>query len=81
MAKKQYAVELTVVDLDQRGSDAVPFGYLYFNDGTRTGYNLLNDIWHIFGGGQAWPVPTEDHYNTARAYLEANGAVSPVQSA
>lgn len=53
---------------DNRGSDEVPFGFVYFNDDRRVAY--AHKV--TFGTG-GWPRVTAEHVRLAQQYLTAHG--------
>lgn len=61
---------LEVTEIDNRGNDDVPFGYVYFNDDSRVGYADTPETRKHYGlfpsnhGGN-----TPEHFHLARAAL------------
>jgi hypothetical protein len=66
-----------ITDIDNRGTEAVPFGYVYFDDGARVGYTG-GEGWAVFGGG-GWPE-TPEHREAAKAHLVEHGNTVPEEA-
>lgn len=60
---------------DQRGTEDHPYGYVYFDDGTRLAYapgtSGLSNPLGLFPGG--WGAVRDEHYKVATAYLNEKG--------
>ena len=52
---------LTITQVDNRGDDSVPYGYVYFSDGSRIGYADFRLCGGEFTLFQSWGAPTEVH--------------------
>lgn len=63
-----------ITDIDNRGTEAVPYGYVYFDDGHRVGYTG-GEAWAVIGGG-GWPE-TGAHREAAEAHLREHGITMP----
>lgn len=57
--------ELTVTGTDNRGTDEVPYGFVYFSDGKRVVYSGTD----VHEGTGGWEPVTEEHRELAREYL------------
>lgn len=58
---------------DNRGTDAEPYGFLYFSDGRRMAYALGKLHPDATGG---WEPLTPAHARAAEAYASSHGLVS-----
>lgn len=63
---------MKVVDHDNRGTEDEPFGFLYFDDGTRMAYGL-GKIHPRANGG--WGGLTPKHEKPAAEYARAHGLI------
>ncbi len=64
------SAQVEITGIDNRGDEAVPFGYVYFSDDVRVGFgDTRGGIGDhgLFGGN--WGVPTERHYTLAEEAL------------
>jgi len=61
---------------DNRGTEEYPFGYVYFDDGTRLSYaphtSGLSNPLGLFPS-KGWGPVRNDHYEVATAYLTEKG--------
>ena len=57
---------LDVEDHDNRGTKEVPYGFIYFNDGTRVTYAGTE----VHDGTGGWDPITEQHRKLAQEYLD-----------
>lgn len=67
---------------DNRGSMKHPFGYVYFNDGTRTAYAITPEGSGAFGDGYYnlftdWEPQNERHLELAEVYLSGAFEMRP----
>lgn len=63
-------MRLKVDTVDNRGSADVPFGYVYFSDGSRVGYAPGAEH-ELFAGN--WAEVTVQHLRLAHQYLAEHG--------
>jgi hypothetical protein len=62
-------MSIEVTGYDNRGSQDVPFGYVYFADGTRVCY-AQGDVWE-----GNWGSVANEHFIAAAAFLAERGIV------
>lgn len=74
---------MEITEIDNRGTDEVPFGFVYFKDGTRIAYSKLDSKWEFSGSGSNFHrSPTIRHELAAKEHLEQHGPTVPeVQAA
>lgn len=74
---------MEITEIDNRGDDEVPFGFVYFKDNTRIAYAKNGDTWQFSGSGSNfYHSPTIRHELAAKEHLEQHGPTVPkVQAA
>lgn len=69
-------VTLKITEHDNRGTEADPFGYVYFTDGTRLAFaphtSGLSNPLGLFPV-RGWGPVNKNHYEVATAYLTDKG--------
>lgn len=58
---------IKVTSIDNRGTHAVPFGYVYFDDDTRVSYAFREGIIMIMNGN--WGGNTQEHKRVAKSAI------------
>ena len=61
-----------VTDYENRGTDDVPFGYVYFGDDFRVGYNYNKDDYEkiLIWWARTNDLPSDEQFAAASAFLE-----------
>jgi hypothetical protein len=66
---------IKVTHHDNRGDEEAPYGYVYFDDGTRLAYaphtSGMGNPLGLFPGG--WGAVRSEHYSLANDYLTEKG--------
>lgn len=65
---------LQVTDSDNRGTQEVPFGFVYFSDDRRVAYTGSGVVADATGG---WGPVTSDHVRLAEQYLVELHVLTP----
>lgn len=71
---------LQVESHDNRGTDEVPYGFVYFNDNKRVSYAAHPDTAggpRVTGGTGGWSPITRTHVRLATNYLIEQGVLQP----
>lgn len=73
---------MEITDIDNRGTEEVPYGLVYFADNTRIAYDKIDDDWQFSGSGsKRYRTPTFRHEYAAMAHLSEHGPTMPEEKA
>lgn len=68
-------MSLAVTGHDNRGTEDVPYGFVYFNDDRRVAYTSEHGVVERATGG--WGVVSAAHVKAAKDYLKSEGVKIP----
>lgn len=75
---------MKIETIDKRGTEELPFGYIYFSDGSRTGFASAYGptageiLWELTGSdSEHWKPISVAHQKLALQHLRTHGAKVP----
>lgn len=71
------------VQIENRGTEEVPFGYVYVREGVRVGYSMASEdgTFTVWGDASAyWTEPTDEEATEALVALSETFAVTKFES-